>query len=44
MEFRKTVTMTLHAGQQMRHRCKEQAREDTAQLPTCESMEIVAKG
>ena len=24
MEFRKTVTMTLHAIQQKRHRCKEQ--------------------
>ena len=24
MEFRKTVTMILHARQQKRHRCKEQ--------------------
>ena len=24
MEFRKTVTMTLHARQQKRHRCREQ--------------------
>ena len=24
MEFRKAVPMTLHAGQQRRHRCKEQ--------------------
>ena len=24
MKFRKTVTMILHAGQQKRHRCKEQ--------------------
>ena len=25
MEFRKMVTMTLHARQQKRHRCKEQS-------------------